>query len=131
MQVLTTWQSCVYVIYVYPHFPDLVAAMNALAEAEGDPSFHDIAAQAASDAEAAAEVDVSGNTGLISPVLSFSCVVPAFIACCLPTFVCVHVHWQAVCKPGFAVQCQSLCIAGSTLQNLTLMRLYLYCRRAF
>ena len=52
-----------YVIYAYPHFPDLVAAMNALADAEGQPSFQEIAAQADSDAEAATEVDVPGDAG--------------------------------------------------------------------
>ena len=74
LQVLTTWQSCVYVIYVYPHFPDLVAAMNALAEAEGEPSFHDIAAQAASDTEAVTE----GDAWVICPLLQLRCLTLCF-----------------------------------------------------
>lgn len=38
-----------------------MAAVNALAKAEGEPSFHEVVAQAASETEAAAESAVPGD----------------------------------------------------------------------
>ena len=38
MQVLSAWQAAVALVHAFPHHPDLIAMVEALAEEEGEPS---------------------------------------------------------------------------------------------
>ena len=51
LQVLTAWQAAVALVQCFPHHPDLVAMVDALAEEAGEPSAE--ALQAAVNSEAA------------------------------------------------------------------------------
>ena len=58
MQVLTARQSAMIKVHAYPHFVDVVAILNALAELEGKLPAAQVAAQAASYA---ANVQIEGK----------------------------------------------------------------------
>lgn len=64
VQVLTTWQCAVYLVWAFPYLSEMSAAMNALAELEGDPSVSQVAAQALADPLLAASVQPTGGFAL-------------------------------------------------------------------
>ena len=62
LQVHSSQQCAAYLVYAYPHLADTVAATNALAEVEGEPSVADIAARVAAGMPPAVCLDVPGKS---------------------------------------------------------------------
>lgn len=63
VRVLTAWQAAVALVQCFPHHPDLVAMVDALAEEAGEPSAE--ALQAAVNSEAAVHSGLSQSSGAI------------------------------------------------------------------
>lgn len=61
LQVLTSQQCAMLLVYAYPYLSDISAAMNALAELEGQPSVAEVAAQATAALQASACLQIQGK----------------------------------------------------------------------
>ena len=84
MQVLTIRQSAMLLVYAYPYLSDISAAMNALAELQGQPSVAEVAAQATAAVHVSACLQIPGK--LQNPHVCSA------LAICLDTSLGSHQH---------------------------------------